>query len=558
MLVVGIESAMFGTTNSDVAWLFVSFSLGGAVYTTAGLIAWSRRPNNKLGLIMVGAGYVWLLAALGNSGVTALVCVGVITATVPLAMVVHLLLAFPSGRISTGRVRVIVGAGFFVALVLQLPSYLFRPSASPNGILAIADLPRASLVGEWVQRGTGLAVMIATGITLVGRWRRASPAQRRVLTPLYVYGVVAVLAVPIVPTVIAPLLGLPLVVTVTTQLVLLTGIPIAFTLGVLLGGYASTGEIQELGSWLADRSPQRFSLEEALAHTLGDPSLRLGRWSPAQSQFVGADGLGLPSGSGRVSIAIEAHGEPVGMINYDAIRIDDPEMVRAAGRVVAIAVDQEQLTTRLQASERALQIAGRRTVEAADRERSRIAQDLHDGMQAQLVAIALGVQQLAANPAATAQIRTEATRLRVAIDASARELRELVHGILPAALIERGLASAVEDLADRMAVPVHLDLQDLCGPLPSAIQRTAYFIVAECLTNAARHAQATRIEVRLRRTGAQLVVEIEDDGIGGAQVGSGLGLRGIADRIELLGGKLTVSSPAGVGTRVGAELPCEL
>ena len=173
------------------------------------------------------------------------------------------------------------------------------------------------------------------------------------------------------------------------------------------------------------------------------------------------------------------------------------------------------------------------------------------------MSIGLGVQQLAADPAATSEIRVAATRLREAVDASARELRDLVHDILPAALIERGLAAAVEDLADRIAVPIRLDIGELPQPLSTTIQRTGYFVVAECLANATRHAGATKLEVGLQQIGSQLLIEITDDGVGGARLGSGLGLRGLADRVGLLGGRLTVTSPAGGGTTVRAELPCE-
>jgi signal transduction histidine kinase len=374
---------------------------------------------------------------------------------------------------------------------------------------------------------------------------------------LYVYGVVAVLVAPLEPYALTPLLNLGPAGSFGLQLAVLGCVPIAFAVAVLLGGFVRTSEIHELGTWLGQAPAAQSSLQDALAQTLGDPSLQLGYWSSADDDFVDALGLPLPGGYGRASVVVDVHGEPIAEINYDPIRNEDPALVRAAGRVVAIAIEQERLSTELRASERALHVAGRRIVEAGDRERNRIAQDLHDGMQAQLVAIALGIQQIATRQDATPDIRATATQLRQAVDSSARQLRELVHDILPAALIERGLGAAVEDLADRITLPIRVDLGDMPGPLSPTTQRTGYFVVAECLTNAAKHAQATKLEVRMRQSGALLFIEVADDGVGGARVGQGLGLRGLTDRIDLLGGRLIVISPPGGGTTVQVELPCE-
>jgi signal transduction histidine kinase len=220
-------------------------------------------------------------------------------------------------------------------------------------------------------------------------------------------------------------------------------------------------------------------------------------------------------------------------------------------------VERERLTAELLASQEALQESRARLVEAADRERRRIAQDLHDGLQPTLVLLALDAQRLAFQPGTPAATAADATKLRERIDAAAGELRELVHAIMPAPLIELGLAAAARDLADRMPVPVDLDLR-LDGALPRPIATTAYFVLAEGLANALRHAMPTSVAVRLSSHAALLTVEVTDDGVGGAAPGSGLGLRGLIDRVEAVGGRLVVDSPAGHGTRITAQLPCAI
>lgn len=219
-------------------------------------------------------------------------------------------------------------------------------------------------------------------------------------------------------------------------------------------------------------------------------------------------------------------------------------------------MDRDRLTAGLRASQRALQLSRQRIVDAGDRERRRIAHDLHDGMQVQLVAIGLQAHQLAARPDASPELASAAITLRDKVDSAARELRDLVHQVMPAALIERDLRAAIEDLVDRIPVPTRLDAPSMPEPLPDGVQRSAYFIVAEALTNAVRHAYATHLLVRLHGDYPTLCLQVIDDGVGGAHVNSGLGLRGLADRVDVHGGRMQLVSPPGEGTHLTVELPC--
>jgi signal transduction histidine kinase len=236
--------------------------------------------------------------------------------------------------------------------------------------------------------------------------------------------------------------------------------------------------------------------------------------------------------------------------------IADPEPVRLAGDVLALAVDRERLTAQLLASNDALVQSRIRLVETADRERSRIAQDLHDGIQVQLVLLALAAQTIANSDDATPGTSDASAALRRGIDAAAADLRRVVHNVLPVTLMERGLTAATEDLVDRLAVAATLDAELDDDRITPTTAHTAYFIIAEALANTVKHSRASSVRVKLRSEDQRLTIDIHDNGVGGASVSNGAGLRSLIDRVDALGGKLDIDSPRGRGTRVSVELPC--
>jgi PAS domain S-box-containing protein len=198
-----------------------------------------------------------------------------------------------------------------------------------------------------------------------------------------------------------------------------------------------------------------------------------------------------------------------------------------------------------------------RIVQAADAARRRIERDLHDGAQQRLVSLALEVRL------ARSQVEKDPSMAALYLErfgdellAASAELRELARGIHPAVLTDRGLAPAIAALAARAPVPVEV-LDVPADRLPAAVETTAYFTVAEALTNVAKYAEATEATVRVACEDGDLVVEIRDDGIGGADPGGGSGLRGLADRVAACDGAISVTSPAGEGTLVRAVLPLE-
>jgi signal transduction histidine kinase len=195
-------------------------------------------------------------------------------------------------------------------------------------------------------------------------------------------------------------------------------------------------------------------------------------------------------------------------------------------------------------------------VDSAEAERRRIERDLHDGAQQRLVALAMGLgtarERLDADPEGGRQLVADAHE---EAKAALKEIRDLVRGIHPVILEDRGLDAALSAVVARSPVPVNLTV-DVAERPPAVVESTAYFVVAEALTNVARHAHATRAAVTIARAGDRLVVEVRDDGVGGARVDRGTGLQGLSDRVTALGGTMHLVSPDGGPTTLLVDVPC--
>lgn len=301
-------------------------------------------------------------------------------------------------------------------------------------------------------------------------------------------------------------------------------------------------------------------LHDALADALDDPTLeivyRLGGDRAGWVDEAGRDVEEPSATPGRAVTMIERNGRRIAALVHDPALVEEPDLVQSVCAAAAMALENERLQADLRARLEQLRASRARIVEAADEERRRIERNLHDGTQQRLVSIsmALGLAQakLESDPAVASAVFGEA---RQGLSAALEELRELSHGIHPGILSERGLIAALDELALRATVPVELDAADTNG-LPEQVEAAAYYVVSEALANVAKYAHATSSRVRVRPENGKVVVEVADDGIGGADAGRGSGLRGLADRVEALGGRLWLSSPPGQGTIVRAEIPC--
>jgi signal transduction histidine kinase len=224
-------------------------------------------------------------------------------------------------------------------------------------------------------------------------------------------------------------------------------------------------------------------------------------------------------------------------------------------RADVVAVENVRLDAELQARLDELRESRARIVEAGYAERRRVERDLHDGAQQRLVALALDLRrvrmELDRDPAAAAELLEAASR---ELTAATEELRELARGIHPPVLTDRGLVAALEALAKRAPLPVRVEAPGT-GRAPDAVEAAAYFVASEALTNVARHARAEQAVVRVARPDGLLRLEVEDDGVGGADLAAGSGLRGLADRVGALDGTLELESAGGRGTVVRATLP---
>jgi signal transduction histidine kinase len=257
----------------------------------------------------------------------------------------------------------------------------------------------------------------------------------------------------------------------------------------------------------------------------------------------------------RSTATVESDGTELAALVYDASLDDDPELVEAVRAAAGMALENERLQAEAHSRLAEVQASRERIVAASDAERRRLERNLHDGAQQRLVALSLQLRLLEGrvgdDPSARALVSTASSQLAESL----AELRELARGIHPAVL-NHGLAAALDSLAARSPVPTTV-AYETDDALAEPVELAAYFVASEALTNVAKYAHATTASVRVSRQGRNAVIEIADDGVGGADKAGGSGLRGLADRVEALDGRLSVISPPGAGTTVTAELPCE-
>jgi signal transduction histidine kinase len=527
-----------------------------------GLASWRAQPANRLGRIMVFTGLAWFAAQLIEVSTPWLNTIGLAVQAVWIIGLVYLLLCFPSGRLAGRFDRILVTIGAAVGVGLQLVAMLYGNKAGlycpgcANNLLQVAHDNQKAQGWLGLQRLLGI-VLIVTVITLIAwRWRRASTAQRRAVAPVVVAGCATLMA--LTAAVVLDLVGDPLgALPADVYFTLMATVPVA-VLFVFLQRRLARGMVAGLVVELGGPSTPA-DLREALARALGDPSLQLAFWFAAEKRYVDSDGatIALPDAqSGRRSTFVEREGQPIAVLVHDPALEHNAELVASVCAAASLTLENERLQAELRARLAELQASRARLVQATDTERRRIERDLHDGTQQRLVSIAMSLGILEAKlPAQSNAARPIVRETRQALALALAELRELTHGINPPLLVERGLGAALEELCRRATVPAHLD-QTLDRRLPDHIETAAYFVASEALTNAAKHSHANEVRLHASHHQQTLTIEVADDGIGGAAITSGTGLRGLADRVEALGGRFTISSPPGRGTTLRAEIPC--
>jgi signal transduction histidine kinase len=554
----------FLSGGADNPTTITVLALDGLIWLLAAVVTVERQPTNPLWKLilayLVWNRLVWALQFVPNPAVQ-----GLAMTFYPMSVMlyVHILVAYPSGhlRLRFDR-RVVVFVYAFVVGAYLLPQAMWKPPGTrcasawcPENVLLV--WPNNELADALV-RVAQLAAPVVGALVLYTIWRHwgaASPAARRALLPVavavpisYVIDSVRLLAQALQLEPVLSFLTTYHVVTLAPDAI----VPLGLLLGVLrlrLDRGRVAGLVVELG-----RGVPPGGLRDVLARALGDTTLQLAFAAPNGAGYI--DGNGRPvevtaKPPERALARIERDGEPLAVLVHDgAIDEEDPGLVEAVASAARLALENERLTAQVRAQLEEVRASRARIVEAGDEERRKVERDLHDGAQQRLVALAMRLERARATAEGSTQLIDEATaELREAI----AEVRGLARGLYPPILTEAGLAAAVDSLTERASIPVDVHIPD--RRFPPVIEVTAYFVVAEALTNVARYARATIARVRVAVEGDVLTVTISDNGRGRADPGLGTGLRGLTDRVAAIGGSLEIDSSPGQGTTVRAALP---
>ena len=523
-VVVGLTAEWVGFGWGDPRHWIPDLAVGWT-FVGCGLVAWARRPESRTGPLMAATGCTWFLWNFASVGVAVVAWVAAHLVSLHRGALVHLVLTYPSGRPGSRPVRGAVAAGYAVAVITPL----WR---SPGATILLAGLL--------------VAVCARDAARAVGRARRAR---------LVALWAAAGLSVVLAGTAVARLLLPPE--QVSGPLLLANELTLCVLAGALLAGLlvapwqraAVTDLVVELGE------ARSGTLRGELSRALGDPSLEIGYWLPERGAFVDAEGhvLALPDpGSGRSVTVVEHDGEPVAVLLHDPAVLEDPGLLEAVTSAAQLAVSNARLQGEVQARVEELAASRRRILDARDEERRRLERRLHEGAEQRLGELAVTLRH-GRRSASDERTRQQIARTEDQLARTLEELRRLAHGLHPRILSEHGLEAALVALASEFPVPVEIDVTGSQPPLRVGV--VAYFVCAEALANVAKHAAAARVTVAVAVGEGRVRVEVSDDGVGGADPARGSGLRGLADRVETIGGTLQVESAPGHGTRLAAEIP---
>jgi signal transduction histidine kinase len=479
----------------------------GAAYLTAAVVVASRGRRRRMGLLLLSTAVTWWLGGLGDWVL--------FWHRGPLT---HALLAYPTGRLTGRLARVVVVGGYVLAVLAPLDRFTVV-----NAGFAVAG------VGAGFRSAVG-----SRGPLRDQRWLAAAAAAL-VMGALSVGALVRAWGVGAEPGA-------------------LRGYELALVAGalVLAGGDVwdrwseptTTRLVVELGA-----APAGGPISGLVADALGDPSAELFYWLPDADGFVDEAGHAVPdpgSDAARAQVTdLEHDGARVGVLVHDAGVGQDPDLVKRVAALASLAVAGVRLRAHVEEQLEAVEASRRRLVTAAELERQQLATEVrqgparHLGVVSELLAVSGRPEVELADAAATAQ----------------RSLDAFAAGIDPVASSGDGLAGALAGLARQFTIPTSVAIEgDHSAP---SSESTAYFVCAEALSNIGKHADASQVSVRVTVTSEAVRVVVTDDGVGGATLSArtGTGLAGLRDRVEALGGTLTVHSPVGGGTRVEAVIP---
>lgn len=549
----GLQSPLWYATEIGVAILWV----------VVGVVATLIHPVRRIGLLMGVLGLILLVNApagfeLDTSNPLIAADLVLARAVLPFQLVVfaHLLLTYPDGPVHRGVQRAFVAAAFGYATLVGII----------GAVGVLRDVTRPGWSGAEPEAGfggSGSVVALDVGwlafaaVYVVLLWRRVrgvTPARRRTLAYPLGCGMVLI-ALFAVQTLLTASDVLPVANDLADLLPYLAvaTLPGAFLLG-LVRERVRYGLAADLVRELADTPTGE--MEQALRRVLSDPTLRLAAVHPDGPAAGHVDRHGTPiEVPGDSSVGVLRIGDAL-LLHDPALR-DEPRLLEAAAAALRLALDNARLAAEAN-------VTGQRVIAAVDDERRRLERDLHDGPQQRMLAVGIALRLLEQRlDLRDSAIATAVAEVHEELSGAIKEMRELARGVYPAVLIDDGISAAVRTLVRRQPFAVDLD-DTLAGRLPAAVEQAAYFVVAEALSNVAKHARAGSARVRLAVVGDRLQVEVSDDGVGGADVGAdvgadfgaGSGLRGLAERAQAIGGSLSVGDASPGGTRLQVELPC--
>jgi signal transduction histidine kinase len=543
----------------------------------AGVYALRARQSARFGVILMAAGFAWSLTALWESSHSVPYSVGRLAGWLVFPSALYLMLAFPDGRIAPGLDRLLLRALNALLWVLFIGSALFvarYPTQTPwatcdrdcpaNAFLVLAHEPAVMhTVVEPLRELLAVSLLAAVLVAMARRWRSATPLRRRMSRPVTAATAASTVLLAAFFAARWWVPGAAATIGVVWALNL-AGTAAAFAIGLLRRRLL----LAEIVAGLARRLAGEMDLHRtraALASALGDRSLALfvpagpQRWQDDQGRPAELPG---PSGPSTVTLVRDNAGTVVvAIVHDDALRADE-DLLTAVSALVGSTLRHQQVTVRLSKAAAQLEQSRHRIAEAADRERARIERDLHDGAQQRLLALrirlSLAEEVLVSDPVAGAVAVRE---IGTEIDRTLAELHALAHGVYPAMLKDLGLAAALQSLARETPFPVHLRAAGVTRHPPD-VEIAVYFTCAEALQNAIVHApRATGVWIALRQDG-ELTLEVRDDGPGftpppadGEAAPGHSGLRNMRDRLEAIGGRLTIDAAPGHGTSVLGVVP---
>jgi signal transduction histidine kinase len=509
---------------SDVRLAVADFSVG-IVLVAGGLVARLRRPESWTGLLLAAAGLCWFLGTFASSDWAGFAAFGGLFVTLHRGPLGHALLAYPDGRATAFPERLAI-AGLYIL----------------SAVAVAAD----TTVGVLITASVTLGVAAARYVRSAGPERQARLVAAVAATAFSTVLVVAASAriAHAGATVNRGVLwGYQIVVVLIAVALLLDLLSQRWTQTTVTGLVVDLGALEESGG-----------LRDRLAAALGDASLEIGYRLADRDAYVDDVGrpLALPDRlTGREVTILRENEQPVAALVHDGTALPDRRVLDSVAGAARIAVTNARLQAEIRSQLEAIESSRRRIVEAGDAQRQRLERQLREGAERRLAEVAALLEE--SNDGAGADYLATLAETREELARAQAELREFARGIHPAVLTEGGLGPALADLVARAPVPVELVVVE--GRFAAPVEAVAYFVCSEALANIGKYADASSAAIEVAARNGVLWVSVSDDGRGGASLEAGSGLRGLADRVEALGGSLRLESPVGAGTRLSAELP---